>query len=557
MYSNARGSRLPLAFNLVSIFSLFLIIGLPVISVVLFAIFPSFNELSFARPFSNFIPQFSNPHLLTSTLNTLRLAFSVTLMSIMIAVILAYLRSRMHDHYGRIWDVLFLIPFLIPPYIASMAWIQMFQFNGFFYQWFDLNLSGFLFSFSGVVFVMTLHLFPLIYFAAVNAFKVVGNRYSDVAKIYGAGSVQIAFRILLPLIVPTLLSTGLIVFALTIEEFGTPDILGSRFGFSVLVTSIEEKLTDWPIDLPGASVLSLLLITIAISVYLIQIAISKRYTDSVDNQTMASKPLNHKGFMLVSHGIFFFVAVFTVVVPLFSILTSSMMQTMSRGLHWNNLSLEAYQTLFSLDDGALDAIYTSLTLALMTALITAVIGMLVAFTLIRLKPKGHKILDALSLLPNAMPAMVLSVGLILTWNQKFLPVTPYNTLFILLLAYTCLMLSYPIRMLTAAMKQLPASLDEAAAIYGADLLLIARRILFPLLIPISVAAGCIVFAISTRELVASLILAPAGTETVATYVFNQFDQGSVSSGMAMSFVVIVVSGMLIALGQLLAKRHAR
>jgi|GEM_PF-5905591 hypothetical protein len=107
MYSNARGSRLPLAFNLVSIFSLFLIIGLPVISVVLFAIFPSFNELSFARPFSNFIPQFSNPHLLTSTLNTLRLAFSVTLMSIMIAVILAYLRSRMHDHYGRIWDVLF------------------------------------------------------------------------------------------------------------------------------------------------------------------------------------------------------------------------------------------------------------------------------------------------------------------------------------------------------------------------------------------------------------------------------------------------------------------
>ncbi len=94
-----------------------------------------------------------------------------------------------------------------------------------------------------------------------------------------------------------------------------------------------------------------------------------------------------------------------------------LMKTVSRGLNWSNLSFDSYQHLFSVRDDALSAIYTSLGLALATAVITSIIGLMVAYTLIRLKPKGKKILDVLSLLPNAMPAMALAVGLILTMNE--------------------------------------------------------------------------------------------------------------------------------------------
>ncbi len=229
MYQTARGNSLPLAFNGISILSLLLVIGLPVLAVVLFAIFPRFNELSFAGPFSNILPQFQDERLLGATVNSIRLALSVTFSCIVLSLLLAYLSSMMSAGVGRFWDVLFLVPFLIPPYIASMAWIQIFQFNGFIYKWFGLNLAGFLFSFSGMVFVMTLHLFPLVYFSTANAFKVIGHRYSHVAQIYGANRLQIALRILFPLILPTLLTTGLIVFVLTVEEYGTPEILGSRF----------------------------------------------------------------------------------------------------------------------------------------------------------------------------------------------------------------------------------------------------------------------------------------------------------------------------------------
>lgn len=555
LYANARGGRLPLAFNAFSVVSLLIIIGLPVLSVILFAIFPHFNEGSFRAPFSNLYPQLSDPALIDATFNSIRLATCVTLLSIAVAVVLAYVRNKMSVTAGRFWDVMLLVPFLIPPYIGSMAWIQMFQFNGVWYRWTGVDFSAFLFSFSGVVFVMTMHLFPLVYFSASNALRVIGQRYSDVARVYGAGRLDLACRILLPLMMPTLLASGLIVFVLSVEEFGTPDILGSRFGFEVMVTAIEEKLADWPIDLPGASVLSLILIAIAVSAYLLQLVVNRKYAASLDAQTITSAANSSRGACLVAHLLFTLVAVFAVILPLFSVVAASLMSTVSHGLSWDNLTLSAYADLFTSGNGAVEAIYTSLGLAAMTALIAAVLGLLVAFTLIRLKPRGKSVLDVLSLMPNAVPAMALSVGLILTWNQQYLPITPYNTMMILLLAYVCLMLPYPIRMITSALRQQPFSLDESAAIYGADILHIVRRVLLPLMVPIMVASGCIVFAISTRELVASLMLAPAGTETVATYVFNQFDQGSVSAGMAMSLVVILVSGALIALGQGIVKRY--
>lgn len=95
MYSSARGARLPLALNSFSILLLTLVIGLPVLAVILFAIFPRFNELSFTGPFSNFIPQFQDRHLLSAAVNSLRLALSVTLMSVLFSVILGWMRSQM------------------------------------------------------------------------------------------------------------------------------------------------------------------------------------------------------------------------------------------------------------------------------------------------------------------------------------------------------------------------------------------------------------------------------------------------------------------------------
>jgi iron(III) transport system permease protein len=529
---------------------LIVIVGLPVTAIVLFALFPRINELSFADPFSALLPNLSDPRLVGATLNSLGLSAAVTAVSALIAVPLAYMRSRFPLRLGRLWDAAFLVPFLIPPYIGSLAWMQLLQRNGFIEQSLGFNLSGFLFSFPGIVTVMALHLFPLVYFTTSNAFSIIGGRYGDVARVFGGRPVQIFFRIYLPMALPALLSSCLIVFILTIEEFGTPEILGSRFGFEVIVTAIHEKFSDWPIDLQGASVLSLILILIAYVAFHAHQRLADRFQTAVEGQTMgghgASLSFGRFATMLLLFGGVFLIGV---VMPVATILISAFMDTLSGGVTSENLSFRNLIGLFDPDSRAWRAILTSLTLAVVAALSTVAIAMVVAFTVIRLRSAATVFLDFLSILPNSVPGMAVAVGLILTWNQVIWPVTPYNTPVILLFAYLCLMLPYPIRMITAALRQLPQSLDDAAYISGANELTVIVRILAPLLGPIAFAAGLIVFAISTRELVSSIMLAPPGIETVATFVFHQFDQGSVNVGMAMSALAIVVSGSIIAVGQ--------
>lgn len=546
------------ALFLFSLVSLVVIVGLPMIAIFLFAIFPEFNTLSFERPFSGFSAALSDADLVGATLNSLMLSSTVTVLSIVLGLPLGFFRARLADAYGRLWDVVFLVPFLIPPYIGSLAWMQLLQRNGFVEQLMGFNLANTLYSFFGLSLVMALHLFPLVYFAASRSFMVVGERYADVARVFGAKPWRVFARIHWPLAVPAVISSGLMVFILTIEEFGTPEILGRRFGFDVMVTAIHDKFTDWPIDLSGASILCLLLILIAFIAFQLHTHISARYQAQIQSRDIRSTQSGLSGvFAALVMSSFTVVALLAVLLPVASITVGAFMQRLSGGLAIDNLGWSNFGEVFSADSDALEALATSLSLATAAAIATVLIGLIVGFTVVRMRSRMTVVLDFLSILPNSIPGMAVAVGLILTWNLSFWPITPYNSIFILLLAYMCLMLPYPIRMLTAQLKQLPESLDQAALVSGASELTVIFRILMPLLMSTALAAGCIVFAISTRELVSSLMLAPPGVETVATFVFRQFDQGSINVGMAMSLIAIVLSGSVIGIGQLLQRNAMR
>lgn len=535
--------------------TLVVVVGLPVLAIVLYAVFPQINQLSLQGAFSGLWPNLSNPDLIKATLNSLLLSSLVTALCFVLGVPLGWLRSRMRIWSGRIWDTIFLVPFLIPPYIGSLAWIQLGQPNGFFDQLMGFHVAGFLYSLPGMVTVMALNLFPLTYFAASRSFGLVGKRYADVAQVFGASPWVALRRIDWPLVVPAVVSSGLMIFILTLEEFGTPEILGRRFGFEVMVTAIHDKFTDWPIDLSGAAVLCLILIALAYVAFHTYQTISSRFEAQIDGQSLGGHSNALKGMTATTvQALFAIVAFVAVALPLISIIIGSFMERLSGGLRWDNFGWIHFIEVFGRDSDAMDALATSLLLASGASVVTILIGVMVAYTLVRGHIAWGKFLDFMAMLPNAVPGMAVAVGLILTWNLKIWPISPYNTVFILLLAYVCLMLPYPIRMLTASLRQLPESMDQAATVSGASITRVIVQILFPLLWPSALAAGCIVFAISTRELVTSLMLTPPGVNTVATYVFRQFDQGSINVGLAMSLVTIVVSGSIIGLGQLLQKR---
>ena len=173
------------------------------------------------------------------------------------------------------------------------------------------------------------------------------------------------------------------------------------------------------------------------------------------------------------------------------------------------------------------------------------------------KIRGAVFIDGLSLLPAVLPGVVVGVGLILLWNQPFWPVTPANSWPILLLSYCCLLLPWPVRYVGSALKQLGGNLEPAARVHGASQFQALRYIVLPLVFPSLLAAMLMVFAIGSRELVTSLLLAPAGMQTVSVFIWRQFEQGSVGQGMAMATIAITTGLTLMLSALALMQRGER
>nr|WP_237562115.1 ABC transporter permease subunit [Halomonas icarae] len=323
-----------------------------------------------------------------------------------------------------------------------------------------------------------------------------------------------------------------------------------------MVTGIHERFADWPIDIPGAAVLSLLLIMLAMAAFYLQHwLVTRRSFVSQTGKPAAAELIELGSWRWPVLGFFSLAGLAAVALPILAILATASTGTLSGGIAWDNLSLRHFEALFANRDGALQALSTSLGLAIGTALLTGLLGALVGYLVVRAQLRGKGLLDLLSLLPNTMPGIVVAVGLILAWNQSWWPIQVYNTGAMLLLAYTCLLLPYPVRYASASFRQMGENLEAAARVCGAGFFTAFRRILLPALAPSLLVSMLLVFAIASRELVASLMVAPAGMRTVSTFVFGQFEQGSPGVGMAMSAVAIfTTTALLVALTVFSRKR---
>lgn len=538
--------------------ALLVLVALPLLFIILQAIFPRFSSGSLEGAFSGVAALIADPQLPTMLGGTLWVACGVALMSVLIGLPLGVLRGLFNLPLPRLWDLLFLIPFLTPPYIAALSWMLMLQSHGYLQQLTGWDLNDLLFSRIGIVLVMTLNIFPVVYFAVSRSLLASGQRLAIVARVHGASAWQAFWHITLPMLSPALAAGMLLAFTLAIEEYGVPAALGARAGLVMLTVGIEKKLADWPVDLPGASLLSLLLIAVALLAWWLQ----KRLTGDKEVTSVTGKPGENSGAelgwltlpaVLAMAG----VGGLAVVMPGASMVLTSLMSTLSGGIHADNVTLRHFAALFAQQGDALSALATSLSLALASAGVVGLVGLLAAWLVVVQKMKGSAFVDALSLLPAALPGVVVGVGLILLWNQPFWPVSPYNTWFMLLLSYCCLLLPWPVRYVGSALRQLGHNLEPAARVHGATPLQALRLIVLPLVFPALLAAMLMVFAIASRELVTSLLLAPAGTQTVSVFIWRQFEQGSAGEGMAMASLTLFTSLGLMLCALALMQRGTR
>ncbi|MEJ2479257.1 MAG: ABC transporter permease subunit, partial [Acidihalobacter sp.] len=190
-------------------------------------------------------------------------------------------------------------------------------------------------------------------------------------------------------------------------------------------------------------------------------------------------------------------------------------------------------------------------LSLFTAFAALLLGMLVAGALLRRRGSEapSRALDLLASLPTALPGVVVAVGLILFWNAPWNPLALYGTPMILVVSYLTVTFPYALRYAQIGLAA-SSGLDTAAAVHGASSIRRFLRITLPLAVPALAGAASVVFALSMRELVTSVMLQPPGTQVISTYVMNQFLQGDVGDGMAMAVIGVFSSAALLGLARL-------
>ena len=490
--------------------------------------------------------------------NSLLLGICVVLCSTVIAVPTAFILARTQLAKHGWLDIVFMIPFMTPPYIASMGWILFMQKRGLFQQLFPATgaWSESFFCFGGLVLVMSLHVFPFLMTMLKNAMLNIPASLEESGAVFGAGAAMRTRKIFAPLLTGNYAIGALLVFVTTLSEYGTPYTLGRRIGFYVFTTDIHRYSTTAPIDFSSSASLSSILVCICMAMWMLQNCITSRSSYRLvggKGSRPARTRLSRLGEAAAWLWVAFVVAV-AIGVPYFSIISTSLIKLRGYGLAAGNFTLAHYHELLTTPK-ALSSIWKSLFLAVSSATICSVIGTAVVVAVRRATGFFKKALECVALLPEMLPSIVLVIGIMLFWNAIYKLVPLYNTIGIMVLAYVVLYVPYTVQYVTSAFTQINDSLLQAGRVFGGTPGYVFRRVTLPMISRGVFAGWMMIFIIAFRELVTASLIAPPNTLVVSTYINREFEQGSVSLGMAMAVLcVLITTTALLAFNRFIGKR---
>lgn len=526
--------------QVLAVIVLFLLIILP-LCLILFKGFVSGEDGTFGEH----IQQLGQPYHLKILWNSVILGISVVILCTIIALPLSYIMTKTSLSKHQWLDLVIMIPFMTPPYIGSMGWMLTMQRNGLLEQLSPIfsRVTPYFFSFFGMVLIMSCHLTPFLYIILKNALMTIHQSQEEVAEIYG-GTFFYRFRkIIAPLFASGYSMGALLIFVKTIGEFGTPVTMGNRIDFQVLTSEIHHSASIWPIDFQRAALLSTLLLAVSMTVWAFQQWFqSRNHLSSNAGKGHKVKVHSRSKWNILCYVFIICEIIVTIVLPYASIFMNAFMKQLSSGFHLSNFTLQNFVNVLSGNGGI--ALFNSIMLATISATLASLIGLWVVLITRRRNPLG-RVIDFSSLLPNTVPGIIVVIGLILFWNNKHNPLPVYNTIGILVVAYTVLYIPYAVQNIRTVDQRLSKNLIEAAQISGSKGWTLFRTITFPLLRPGIISGWILIFCISMRELVASLMLRPPNTDTSSTFIYRQFEQGESAQGMAMAIMSIGITSIIL------------
>lgn len=475
--------------------------------------------------------------------NALILAALVTALSLVVGVVLALLVARTDLSHKSLWDTMITLPLYLSPFTGLMAWITLgSEKTGFINHFLRKILGVFIanpkplvniWSYGGVVFIMFLFFCPFVYLFTVGSLRSMNTSLEEAARMSGATAITGLRKITLPMCLPAILASGLLVFVLSVEMYTVPGIIGATVGFTTLPWKIFEDSTAIPVHRAHAAAGGCLLLFVTIAGVWLQnrlTHVSSRFV-TVGGKGFQGRPIALGKYSWLAVGIIFLYVLLADILPFGALLIASFMR-FSASMITPELFTTKHYVAFFTTQNMMAALWNTIFLAVLTGIICVLLGFVISLMDLRRPSPVTKSIAFLSILPVAVPGLVYGLGLLWTYLQTPL----YGTIWILLLAHVAKMLPYGVIVSRSGLLQLHPELEESARMCGATPTRAIASITAPLIKPTLIAILFFVMLNSIKELSASILLYSSNSHILSVLTWHYMDNGDYQYAAAIGII---------------------
>lgn len=524
---------------------LFIVVIIPVF-MILYNAFFSEGKLDIAL----FVKVLSDPGNLSAVWNTVKIAVLVTIFGTIMGLFYAWLLGRSDIPMKGLMRALFAIPYMFPPFFGAMAWdLLLSGRGGYLNNWLmstfhlssaPININ----SIWGIVFVEVSYYFPFVFMQVVSALERMDPTLEESARIAGAKQGYVIRKITLPLVTPAISAGALLILISSLSHFGVPSILGFSQNIYTLPTKIFQLINRAAGDFQGireGAILSILLVVVVSIALVVQKLVLKSGSyDIIKGKSMRPTLIKLRGAKIPLLILSFLSLIVIVVVPFVMIFLVGLLKAYGLPLTPANFTLSNYTKVLFGNTMVKDAIGNSLFLGLASGIIAMFLGVMIAYVINKVRPKGKEALEILSLLPYSLPGTVLAIGVILAWSGSIFKINLYNSIWIILIAYLARYLSFSMKSASASLQQVHYSLEDAARSCGATHMESLKDITLPLIRPAMISGFFLIFLPAMRELTTSALLYGPYTRTLGVAIYSLRSDGYITQASALATITIIL-----------------
>ena len=509
---------------------------------LVFLVWPVFNILasSFttrsANGSSGWAILLSEPRYLKAIGNTILLGLGVTVLTTLIGVPLAYFTAR-HDYPGKgLVSILPLITLVIPEVIAAQTWLMIFGNNGVVTRaasdWWGFDMPSF-YGWPGLLVVMTFTYYAYIYIGTLAAIRGFDVQLEEAAQSLGTSPTMSRFKVMVPVILPAVLASSVLVFTLVVGNFATSLILGHQVELLSVLTyqaSVSETGGD-PVMQSTLATTSIALVMMALFVQ--RWIVSRGRFEIVQGRNAAQTRV--RGWRGLSLALAAVGVVAVSMLPLATLVAGAFTRARGPVMRWGEWTTANLERVLL---GAPEPVLNSIMYSALATCIGIAFSTLVSYLIVKKRNLITPLLDYISSLPLALSGTVIGIGLLMTFNSGWLSLA--GTASLIVLAYIVRRLSFGIRNASSTLFNIPNSIEEASISLGVPPVASFAKVVLPLMIPAIAAAAVLTWTTTVSELSASVIVYSPGRETMPIQIFRLIDSGLMAQASAYGLVLIAV-----------------